>query len=115
MKISMLRKQGIPSFVTEAVFLSLLCALAHFHFYKAFSENRLRIQFVSLVRYAVWCDAMRDDVMIWCKNDANAEDTHPHAHTETHDLCVPLGTTEISLPFIFRLQRLFFGVSSASP
>jgi hypothetical protein len=48
------------------------------------------------------------------KNDANVEDTHPHAHTETHDLCVPLGTIEISLSFIFRLHRLFFGVSSAS-
>jgi hypothetical protein len=37
----------------EAVFLSFLCALAHFDFYKAFSEDRLRIQFVSLVRYDV--------------------------------------------------------------
>jgi hypothetical protein len=48
-------------------------------------------------------------------NDANAEDTHPHAHTGTHHLCVPLGMIEVSLPFIFRLHRLFFGVSSASP
>jgi hypothetical protein len=48
-------------------------------------------------------------------NDANAEDTHPHAHTGTHHLCVPLGTIEVSLPFIFWLHRLFFGVSSASP
>jgi hypothetical protein len=38
-----------------------------------------------------------------------------HTHAGTHDLCVPLGTTKISLPFIFRLHRLFFGVSSASP
>jgi hypothetical protein len=37
----------------ETIFLSLLCALAHFHFYKAFSEDRLRIQFVSLMRYDV--------------------------------------------------------------
>jgi hypothetical protein len=52
----MLRKQGIPSFCNradETVFFSLLCALAHFHFYKAFSENQLGIQFVSLVRYDV--------------------------------------------------------------
>jgi hypothetical protein len=28
---------------------------------------------------------------------------------------IPLGMTEISLPFIFRLHRLFFGLSSASP
>jgi hypothetical protein len=28
---------------------------------------------------------------------------------------IPLGITEISLSFIFRLHRLFFGVSSAFP
>jgi hypothetical protein len=28
---------------------------------------------------------------------------------------IPLGVTEISLSFIFRLHRLFFGVSSAFP
>jgi hypothetical protein len=49
------------------------------------------------------------------KDDANAEDTHPQAHTETHNLCVPLVTIGNSLPFIFWLHRLFFGVSSASP
>jgi hypothetical protein len=38
-----------------------------------------------------------------------------HTHAETHILCVPLGTIKISLPFIFWLHRLFFGVSSASP
>jgi hypothetical protein len=58
--------------------------------------------------------------MMWwydydAEDDANAEDTHSHAHTETHHLCVPLGTIGISLAFIFRLHRLFFDVSSASP
>jgi hypothetical protein len=38
-----------------------------------------------------------------------------HAYEATSRLCIPLGTTEIFLPFIFRLNRLFFGVSSASP
>jgi hypothetical protein len=38
-----------------------------------------------------------------------------HAYEATSRLCIPLGTTEISLPFIFRLHRLFFDVSSASP
>jgi hypothetical protein len=47
-------------------------------------------------------------------NDANIEDTHPHAHNGTHHLCVPLETIEVFLPFIFWLHRLFFGVSSAS-
>jgi hypothetical protein len=58
--------------------------------------------------YAGWCDDMMR------KDDANVEDTQPRAHTGTHHLCVPLGTIGISLPFIFRLHRLFFGVSSAS-
>jgi hypothetical protein len=117
-KISKLHKQRIPSFCNradETVFLSLLCALAHFHFYKAFSDDWLRIQFVSSVQYDVWCDAMRDDVMIWCEGWSNAEDTHPHAHTGTYNLCVPLGTIGTSLPFIFWLHRLLFGASSVSP
>jgi hypothetical protein len=36
------------------------------------------------------------------QNDEDAEDTHPHAHTETHKLCIPLGITlEPSSLFIF--------------
>jgi hypothetical protein len=49
------------------------------------------------------------------QNDNDAEDTHSHSHTGTHNLYIPLGTTEIFLPLIFRLHRLFFCVSSASP
>jgi hypothetical protein len=40
---------------------------------------------------------------------------HTHTYEATSKLFIPLGTTEISLPFIFRLHRLFFGVSSAFP
>jgi hypothetical protein len=69
---------------------------------------------VSLMQYDVWCDAMRNDVMIWCKMIMMPK-THIHTPTLEHNLFVPLGTTGISLPFIFRLHRLFFGVSSASP
>jgi hypothetical protein len=62
-------------------------------------------------------DVMLCGMMWWYdeKYDANAEDTHPHAHTETHNLCIPLGTTEVFFVVYFRLHRLFFGVSSASP
>jgi hypothetical protein len=39
------------------------------------------------------------------QNDEDAEDTHPHTHTGTHKLCIPLGTTlELSSPFIFRCK-----------
>jgi hypothetical protein len=62
-------------------------------------------------------DVMLCGMMWWydAKYDANAEDKHSHAHIETHNLYVPLGTIFISLPFIFRVHHLFFGVSSASP
>jgi hypothetical protein len=49
-------------------------------------------------------------------NDENAKETHPHAHTKTHKLCIPLGTTlELLHRLFFGVHRLFFGVSSASP
>jgi hypothetical protein len=38
-----------------------------------------------------------------------------HTYEATSKLLIPLGMTEIFLLFIFRLHRLFFGVSSASP
>jgi hypothetical protein len=42
-----------------------------------------------------------------------------NAQTQTYEASsitfIPLEMTEISLPFIFRLHHLFFGVSSASP
>jgi hypothetical protein len=69
---------------------------------------------VLLMQYDVWCDAMRNDVMKWCKMIMMPK-THTYTPTLEHNFCIPLGTTEISLPFIFRLHRLFFGVSSASP
>jgi hypothetical protein len=50
--------------------------------------------------------------MMWCIVQMNI---HTHAYEATSRLCIPLGTTEISLSFIFRLHRLFFGVSSGSP
>jgi hypothetical protein len=44
------QKERISSFVTPR---SLLRVLTHFHFFEAFSEDRLRIQFVSLMQYDV--------------------------------------------------------------
>jgi hypothetical protein len=38
-----------------------------------------------------------------------------HTFEASSTTFIPFGMTEISLPFIFRLHRLFFGVSSASP
>jgi hypothetical protein len=38
-----------------------------------------------------------------------------HTYEATSITFIPLGMIEVSLPLIFRLHRLFFGVSSASP
>jgi hypothetical protein len=38
-----------------------------------------------------------------------------HTFEASSTTFIPLGMTEIPLLFIFRLHRLFFGVSSASP
>jgi hypothetical protein len=35
-----------------------------------------------------------------------------HAYEATTIAFIPLGITKVSLPFIFRLHRLFFGVSA---
>ena len=39
------------------------------------------------------------------QNDENAEDTHSHAHTGTHKLCIPLGTTFELLHLLFRWYK----------
>jgi hypothetical protein len=36
------------------------------------------------------------------QNDEDAKDTHPHAHTGTHKLCIPLGTNFELLHLLFR-------------
>ena len=38
-----------------------------------------------------------------------------HTYEATSITFIPLGMTEVSLPLIFWLHRLFFGVSSAFP
>jgi hypothetical protein len=48
--------------------------------------------------YAKWCDDMM-------QNDEDAEDTHPHAHTWTHKLCIPLGMTFELLHLLFRWYK----------
>jgi hypothetical protein len=78
----------------EVVFLqNLFCALAQFHFFEAFSEGQHCILFL-----CHWCNMMYD-VML-CKMIFV-----PKTH-------IPIMKYTISLPFIFRLHRLFFGVSA---
>jgi hypothetical protein len=116
-KISTLGKEH-PSFVNNRSLLPhqswwscnsqlTLCLSIFFHFCKAFSEDRvIGVIWCMMWCYARWCDDMMQRMMLMPKT---------HTHAETHNLCVPLETIKISLPLIFQLHRLFFGVSSAPP
>jgi hypothetical protein len=100
----------IPSFVTRLMKLYFPKLTWHIFIFMKHSP-KINSVFDSRVIDAIWC-------MMWCyvewcddmmQNDADAEDTHPQAHTETHKLCIPLGTTlEPSSPFIFRCSPFIF-------
>ena len=84
---------------------SLFCALAQFHFFEAFSEGQHYIPFL-----CHWCNMMYDvmlcEMMWWCyamRKWYFVPKTHTH---------IPILEYTISLSFIFRLHRLFFGVSA---
>jgi hypothetical protein len=59
---------------------------------------------VPLMQYDVWCNVMRNDVMIWCKM-MRMPKTHPHAHTGTHKLYIPLRTTFELLHLLFQWYK----------
>jgi hypothetical protein len=84
---------------------NLFCALAQFHFFEAFSEGQHCIPFL-----CHWCNMMYDvmlcEMMWWCyamRKWYFVPKTHTH---------IPILEYTISLSFIFRLHRLFFGVSA---
>jgi hypothetical protein len=117
-KKSMLRKnihnseRGIPSFVTRLMklyFPKLTSCLSTFSFLRSirWRSTSYSIHVIDAIWYMMWCYAKWcDDIM---QNDEDAEDTHPHTHTETHKLCIPLGMTlEPSSPFIFRCSPFIF-------
>jgi hypothetical protein len=105
-------QREIPSFVTKLMklyFPKLTSCLSIFSFWRSVCR-RLASYWIRVID-AIWC-------MMWCyvkwcddmmQNDEDAKDTHPHAHTGTHKLCIPLGTTlESSSPFIFRCSPFIF-------
>ena len=118
----MLRKEKNPCFVIismlsknrslllwqgwwSCISRSLLRALAHFHFYEAFAEaySVFDSRVIDVIWCMMWCyEKWCDDVM---QNDTDAEDTHPHAHTGTHKLCIPLGTSFELLRLLFRRYK----------
>jgi hypothetical protein len=126
--ISMLRKnrslllwQGWWSCISR----SLLCALAHFHFYEAFAKDHLRVRFS-----CHWCDMMYDVMLCrmmwwydakWCQCQRHTS-TRPYWNTQAlHPLridfwasspftfwckfCIPLGTTLELLRLLFRQYK----------
>jgi hypothetical protein len=110
-------QRGIPSFVTRLMklyFPKLTSCLSTFSFLRRIHRRSTPYSIlVSLMRYDVWCDAMRNDVMIWCRMILMPK---THTHTGVHKFCIPLGTTfELLHRLFFGVHRLFFGVSSAFP
>ena len=57
---------------------------------------------VSLMQYDVWCNVMRNDVMVWCKMMRMPK---THTHTGIHKLCIPLGTSFELLHLLFRWYK----------
>jgi hypothetical protein len=109
-------QKGIPSFVTRLMklyFPKLTSCLSTFSFLRSIlrRSTSYSIRVIDAIWCMMWCYAKWCDDMM--QNDEDAEDTHPHAHTETHKLCIPLGTTlEPSSPFIFRCKfRIPLGTS----
>jgi hypothetical protein len=90
-------------------FPKLTSCLSTFSFLRSIRRRSTPCSIVaSLMRYDVWCDAMRNDVMMWCKMMLMPK-THTHTPTLKHQLCIPLGTTlEPSSPFIFRCSPFIF-------
>jgi hypothetical protein len=110
-------QRGIPSFVTRLMklyFPKLTLCLSTFLFLRSIRRrSTLHSILILLMRYDVWCDAMRNDVMIWCKMILMPK---THTHNGIHKLCIPIGTTfELLHRLFFGVHRLFFGVSYASP
>jgi hypothetical protein len=105
-------QKGIPSFVTRLMklyFPKLTSCLSTFSFLRSIlrRSTSYSIRVIDAIWCMMWCYAKWCDDMM--QNDEDAEDTHPHAHTETHKLYIPLGTTlEPSSPFIFRCSPFIF-------
>ena len=84
---------------------NLFCALTQFHpFQSILRRSILYSLLVPLMQYDVWCYVMRNDVMMLCYTKWYFV---PKTHTD-----IPILEYTIPLPFIFRLHRLFFGVSA---
>jgi hypothetical protein len=105
-------QKGIPSFVMRLMklyFSKLTSCLSTLSFLRSIlrRSTSYSIHVIDAIWCMMWCYAKWCDDMM--QNDEDAEDTHPHAHTETHKLCIPLGTTlEPSSPFIFRCSLFIF-------
>ena len=93
-----------PFFVTRLIklyFPKLSSCLSTFLFWRSICRRSASYSIlVSLMQYDVWCDDMM-------QNDEDVKDTHPHAHTGTHKLCIPLGTTFELLHLLFWWYKFY--------
>jgi hypothetical protein len=118
-------KKEAPSMASliKLYFLKFTSCLSTFSFWQSICRSFASYPiFVLLMRYDVWCNVMRNEMMTWCKMMVMPK-THTRAHTGIHKtlhplrnvfwvskLCIPLGTTFELLHLLFRWH-----LSSASP
>jgi hypothetical protein len=118
-------KKEIPSITSliKLYFPKHTSCLSKFSFWRSICRRFASYSiFVPLMQYDVWCNVMRNDVMIWCEMMWMPK-THTHAYTGIHNtphplrnifwvfkLCIPLGTTFELLHLLFRWH-----LSSAFP
>jgi hypothetical protein len=97
----MRRKEKDPFLCQRLIklyFQKLTSCLSTFSFWRSIYRRLASYSIlVPLMQYDVWCNVVR--------NDEDAEDIHPHAHTGTHKLCIPLGTTLELLHLLFRWYK----------
>jgi hypothetical protein len=110
-KISMLCKERslLVTRLRKLNFPKLTSCLSTFSFWRSICRRSASysIRVIDAIWCMMWCYAKWCDDMM--QNDEDVEDTQPHAHTGTHKLCIPLGTTlEPSSPFIFWCSLFIF-------
>jgi hypothetical protein len=101
----MLRKERslLVTRLVKLYFPKLTSCLSTFSFWRSICRRSAPyLILMSLMQYDVWCDVMRNDVMIWCKMMRIPK---THTHTGTHKLCIPLGTTFELLHLLFRWYK----------
>jgi hypothetical protein len=92
-------------------FPKLTSCLSIFSFWRSICRRLASyLILVPLMQYDVWCNIMRNDVMVWCKMMRMPK---THAHTGTHKLYIPLGMTFELLHLLFQWYKFFIPLGTS--